>query len=92
MCVHACVLLHALAGASNSPSTTHGVAPNSEDSTVRVWDLRTMKSVRCMSRAFDGAAVSSVAWHPQPLSLERSSADEGHPAGAKPMLCRGVIA
>jgi WD40 repeat protein len=35
---------------------------SSEDGTVRVWDLRTHKSARCLSRAFGGAPVSSVAW------------------------------
>ncbi len=35
----------------------------SDDSTVRLWDLRTSKGVRCIARVFDGQAVTSVTWH-----------------------------
>ena len=35
-------------------------ATGSDDSTVRVWDLRTHKSTRCMFGCFNGKAVDSV--------------------------------
>jgi WD40 repeat protein len=34
----------------------------SEDAIVRLWDLRSHKSVRCLTKVFDGAPVTSIAW------------------------------
>ena len=37
-------------------------ATGSDDSTVRVWDLRTQKPIKCMLGCFSGQAVDSVAF------------------------------
>ena len=40
----------------------HVICPHSEDATVRVWDLATLRSTRCIRRVFGDAPVSSIAW------------------------------
>jgi WD40 repeat protein len=48
--------------AVNDPQVA--VLSGSEDSTCRLWDLRTNKSVRHISKVFSGEALTSVVFHP----------------------------
>jgi WD40 repeat protein len=48
----------------------------SDDSTVRIWDLRTYKSTRCLRGVFGGEGVSSVAWSSRLTGAEACSVSE----------------
>jgi WD40 repeat protein len=48
-------------------NTRHSLASGSEDSTVRLWDLRAAaqsQCISCISTIFKGEPVVSLAWHP----------------------------
>jgi WD40 repeat protein len=49
------------------PNMSHSLASGSEDSTVRLWDLRAASQsqcIGCISTIFKGEPVVSLAWHP----------------------------